>query len=170
MYDPSWSSTGYNQKKYLQPISEIPKNRRGDADLNFTVIRFAEILLIQAEALCELDRGSEALVPLNRIRKRARESYLFDENLEGFGAVPDGLLPDVVTTDQNQLREAIRHERRIELSFECMRYFDVIRYGENYANAAFSNKPGFVYSTHQAFPIPQSEMETNLKMIQNDGY
>ena len=170
IYDPSWSSTGYNQKKYLQPISEIPRNRRGDADLNFTVIRFAEILLIQAEALCELDRGSEALVPLNRIRKRARESYLYDENLEGFGAVPEGLLPDVVTTDQNQLRKAIRHERRIELSFECMRYFDVIRYGENYANAAFSNKPGFVYSTHQAFPIPQSEMETNLKMIQNNGY
>lgn len=170
VYDPKWSSTGYNQKKYLQPISEIPKNRRGDADLNFTIIRFAEILLIQAEALCELDRGGEALIPLNRVRKRARESYLFDENLEGFGAIPDGLLPDVVNTDQNQLREAIRHERRIELSFECQRYFDVIRYGEAYATSAFSNKTGFVYSTHQVFPIPQSEMETNFNMVQNDGY
>ncbi len=170
IYNPKWSSTGYSQKKYLQPISEIPKNRRGDADLNFTIIRFAEILLIQAEALCELDRGSEALIPLNRVRKRARESYLFDENLEGFGTIPDGLLPDVLSADQNQLREAIRHERRIELSFEGQRYFDVIRYGETYATAAFSNKSGFNYSTHQAFPIPQSEMETNLNMVQNDGY
>lgn len=169
-YVPSWSSTGYNQKKYLQPISEISKNLKGDGNLNLTVIRFAEILLIQAEALCELDRSNEALVPLNRVRKRARESYLYDENLEGFGTVPVGLLPDVTTTDQVQLREAIRHERRVELGFECQRYFDIIRYGETYANNAFSNKSNFMYSTHKAFPIPQSEMETNLKMVQNDGY
>jgi len=167
-YDPSWSSTGYSQKKYLQPIKEV--DIKGDADLNFTVIRFAEILLIQAEALNELDRGNEALIPLNRVRKRARESYLYDENLEGFGTVPDGLLPDVTTTDQAQLRKAIRHERRVELGFECQRYFDLIRYGETYANNALSNKPNFLYSTHNAFPIPQSEMETNLSMVQNDGY
>lgn len=169
-YDPSWSSTGFNQKKYLQPISQIPKNRRGDANLNFTVIRFAEILLIQAEALCELNRSNEALVPLNRVRKRARESYLYDENLEGYGTIPDGLLPDVTTTDQAQLRDAIRHERRVELGFECQRYFDIIRYGETYADKAFSNKLNFIYSTHKAFPIPQSEMVTNLSLIQNDGY
>ncbi len=169
-YDPSWSSTGYNQKKYLQPLSEIPKNRKGDADLNFSVIRFAEILLIQAEALCELDRGNEALVPLNRVRKRARESYLYDETLDGFGTIPDGLLPDVTTIDQAQLRDAIRHERRVEFGFECQRYFDIIRYGETYANNALRNKPNFIYSTHKAFPIPQSEMETNLSVAQNDGY
>jgi len=169
-YDPSWSSTGYNQKKYLQPISEIPRNRKGDADLNFTVVRFAEILLMQAEALCELNRCDEALIPLNKVRKRARESYLYDENLEGYGTIPAGLLPDVTTTDQVQLREAIRHERRVELGFECQRYFDIIRYGETYANNAFINKPNFIYSTHKAFPIPQSELETNLVLIQNDGY
>ena len=170
LYDPSWSSTGYKQKKYLQPLSEIPSNTKGDADLNFTVIRFAEVLLIQAEALCELDRCDEALVPLNRVRTRARESYLYDENLEGYGTIPVGLLPDVTTTDQAQLRDAIRHERRVELGFECQRYFDIIRYGEAYANNAFSDKSNFIYSTHQVFPIPQSEMETNLKMVQNDGY
>jgi len=169
-YNPAWSSTGYNQKKYLQPVSEVPRTTKGDADLNFTVIRFAEVLLIQAEALCELNRGDEALIPLNRVRKRARESYLYDENLDGFGTIPDGLLPDVTTTDQAQLRDAIRHERRVELGFECQRYFDIIRYGESYANNAMSDKPNFIYSTHQAFPIPQSEMETNLKVVQNDGY
>jgi hypothetical protein len=170
IYDGSWSSTGYSVKKYLQPVSQIPTNRKGDADLNFTVIRFAEVLLIQAEALCELNRGDEALVPLNRVRKRARESYLYDETLEGFGTIPDGLLPDVTTTDQGQLRDAIRHERRVELGFECQRYFDLIRYGEAYANSALSNKSNFIYNTHQAFPIPQSELETNFNMVQNEGY
>jgi hypothetical protein len=170
LYDDSWSSTGFNQKKYLQPISEIPKNRRGDADLNFTIIRFAEMLLIQAEALNELGRSDEALLPLNSLRKRARESYLYDENLEGFGTIPTGLLPDVTITDQAQLRDAIRHERRVEMGFECQRYFDVIRYGEAYANNVFSDKPNFIYTTHQVFPIPQSEMETNLKLVQNSGY
>ncbi|MEN8227958.1 MAG: RagB/SusD family nutrient uptake outer membrane protein [Bacteroidota bacterium] len=169
-YDPSWSSTGFNQKKYLQPLSEISKSYKGDANLNFSIIRFAEILLIQAEALCELNRCDEALVPLNQVRTRARESYLYDENLEGYGTIPLGLLPDVTTTDQGALRDAIRHERRVELGFECQRYFDIIRYGETYANNAFSDKPNFLYNTHQAFPIPQSEMETNLNLDQNNGY
>ncbi len=169
-YDPKWSSTGYNEKKYLQPLSEISKSFKGDANLNFSVIRFAEVLLIQAEALCEMDRFNEALVPLNKVRQRARESYLNDENLVGYGSIPDGLLPDVATTDKGALRIAIRHERRVELGFEGLRYFDLIRYGEAYANQALIDKPNFVFTTHQAFPIPQSEMETNLAMVQNDGY
>ena len=115
-----------------------------DADLNFTVMRFAEILLIQAEALNELNRSADALIPLNRVRKRARESYLYDQNLAGYGTIPNGLLPDVTTTDQVQLRVAIRHERRVELGFECQRYFDIIRYGETYANNAFINKSNLI--------------------------
>jgi hypothetical protein len=58
----------------------------------------------------------------------------------------------------------------VELGFESQRYFDIIRYGETYASNAFSNKPNFSYATHQMFPIPTSEMETNPKMTQNDGY
>ncbi|MCD6112125.1 MAG: RagB/SusD family nutrient uptake outer membrane protein [Bacteroidales bacterium] len=167
-YDPSWSSTGFSQKKYLQPDSET--SSKGDGDLNFTVIRFAEILLIKAEALCELNRCQEALIPLNKVRKRARESYLYDTNLQGYGTIPIGLLPDITTTDQVQLRNAIRHERRVELGFECQRYFDVIRYGEAYANNAFTDKVNFIYNRNKLFPIPQSEMATNLKLKQNPGY
>lgn len=169
-YNPFWSSTGYNQKKTLQPLSEIPTSSKSDADLNFTVIRFAEVLLIQAEALCELNNCIEALVPLNMVRKRARESYLFDENLIPFGTIPEGLLPDVTTTDQIALRNAIRHERRVELGFESMRYFDVIRYGKEYAENVFLDKDNFVYEIHKVFPIPQSEMETNKNITQNFGY
>ncbi|OYT17443.1 MAG: RagB/SusD family nutrient uptake outer membrane protein [Bacteroidetes bacterium 4572_77] len=169
-YSSSWSSTGYNQKKTLQPLSEIPRNTKGDADLNFTVIRYAEILLIQAEALCELNNCAQALIPLNKVRQRARESYLFDENLESYGTIPPGLLPDITTTDQTALRNAIRHERRVELGFESMRYFDVIRYGKEYAESVFVGKDNFIYEIHKVLPIPQSEMETNKNITQNFGY
>ena len=169
-YSPTWSSTGYNQKKTLQPLSEIPASTKGDADLNFTVIRFAEVLLIQAEALCQMGNYSEALIPLNKVRKRARESYLFDDSLDGFGEVPEGLLVDVTTTDPVNLLSAIRHERRVELGFESMRYFDIIRYGKVYAESAFIDKDNFVYEIHKVFPIPQSEIETNRNITQNYGY
>ena len=169
-YDTTWSSTKYNQKKYLQPISEIPKSTKGDGDLNFTAMRYAEVLLIEAEALCEAGRCAEALIPLNEVRKRARESYLNDASLPGYGTIPTGLLPDITTTEHIALRNAIRHERRVELGFESIRYFDVIRYGEEYAQNAFSNKDGFVYATHKLFPIPQSELDTNKALKQNDGY
>jgi hypothetical protein len=169
MYDTTWSSTGYSQKKYLQPTSELT-SAKGDGDLNFTVIRFAEILLIKAEALCELNRCGEALTPLNKVRKRARESYLYDTSLSGYGSIPENLLPDVTTTDQTQLRKAIRHERRVELGFEGQRYFDIIRYGETYANNAFKDMESFNYETHKMFPIPESEMLTNSAIKQNSGY
>ncbi len=169
-YDTTWSSTNYNQKKYLQPISEIPKSTKGDGDLNFTAIRYAEVLLIEAEALCEDGKCAEALIPLNEVRKRARESYLFDESLPEYGTIPTDLLPDIITTENIALRNAIRHERRVELGFESVRYFDIIRYGQEYAESVFSDKDGFVYSTHKLFPIPQSELDTNKALEQNDGY
>ena len=169
-YDTIWSSTGYNQKKTLQPLSEIPASTKGDANLNFTVIRFAEVLLIKAEALCEMGNTAEALIPLNKVRKRARESYLFDTNLPGYDTIPEGLLPDVTTTDKVNLLAAIRHERRVEFGFESMRYFDIIRYGKEYANSAFIDKDNFIYEIHRIFPIPQSEIETNRNIDQNFGY
>ena len=169
-YNPGWSSTGYSQKKTLQPLSEIPASTKGDADLNFTIIRYAEVLLIKAEALNEMGNSSGALIPLNEVRKRARESYLYDPSLPGNGTIPDGLLPDVTTTDQVSVRNAIRHERRVELGFESMRYFDVIRYGQQYADNALIDKSNFVYDIHKVFPIPQSELSTNSNITQNAGY
>jgi len=115
---------------------------------------------MKAEALNELSRASEALVPLNVVRKRARESYLHDQDLVGFGVVPIGLLPDVLSTDQQTVREAIRHERRVELGFEFHRYFDLMRYGQSVAEAALIGT-GFTYTQFRYFPIPQSELDTN---------
>lgn len=163
-FDPSWTSTGYVSKKHTQPLSEIPISIRGDGNLNYQAIRFAEVLLIEAEALNESGNSIAALVPLNKVRKRARESYLNDASLPGFGTVPAGLLPDISVTDQSQLRDIIRRERRSELALEFHRFFDIIRYGSAYANTALKNKPNFSFTTNQFFPIPESERQTNFKL------
>ncbi|WP_091169021.1 RagB/SusD family nutrient uptake outer membrane protein [Mucilaginibacter gossypii] len=163
-FDPVWTTTGYVSKKHTQPLSEVPVSTRGDGNLNYQAIRFSEVLLIEAEALNEAGNSAAALVPLNKVRKRARESYLYDSSLRGFGTVPAGLLPDVTITDQSQLRDAIRRERRSELALEFHRFFDIIRYGTAYASSALKNKPNFSYTTNQFFPIPESERQTNFKL------
>jgi len=158
MFDPQWSpSTGYLSKKHLQPLKEQPVI--GDASLNYVYLRYADILLMKAEALNELDRTGEALTPLNAVRKRARESYLYDKDLPGYGAVPADLLPDEVSLDKGTVRNAIRHERRVELGLEFHRYFDLMRYGQTAAEAALAGT-GFDYSKRY-FLIPQSEVDTN---------
>jgi hypothetical protein len=163
-FDPTWTTTGYLSKKDCQPLSEIPANIKGDGNLNYEAIRFADILLVEAEALNEQGNGAAALIPLNKVRKRARECYLYDSTLPGYGTVPTGLLPDITTTDQQQLRDIIRRERRSELALEFHRFFDIIRYGKTYAMNAMKDVPNFNYDNDQFFPIPQSERDTNKKL------
>ncbi|BDD01969.1 RagB/SusD family nutrient uptake outer membrane protein [Persicobacter psychrovividus] len=159
-FDPSWSATGFVGKKFLQPLSEIPKGTKQDADLDVKLIRLDEVILIKAEAANELGKIAEAATELNKLRKRAREAYLFDENLPNHGAVPSNLLPDVVASSQEQMREAIRHERRVELGMESQRYFDLMRYGKDYAEKALGENQ-FNFEKDRYMPIPQSERDFN---------
>ena len=163
-FDTTWTTTGYVSKKHLQPLSEIPSTIKGDGNLNYEAIRYAEVLLIDAEASNEAGNSAAALGALNQVRKRARESYLYDTALPGTGTVPAGLLPDVTATDQDQLRDILRRERRSELALEFQRFFDVIRYGQAYATQALSDRPNFNYAKNMFFPIPQSERDTNKKL------
>lgn len=161
IFSKDWSPTGYLTKKHQQPFSEIPKNIKGDGNINYVAIRYADVLLWYAEALNEVGRSPEALLPLNKVRRRARESYLYDDSLPGFGTIPTGLLPDVTYTNQTDVRSAVQHERRVELGFEFHRYFDIIRWGEAYAEQVMSDRPNFNYSVNKYFPIPQSERDRN---------
>jgi starch-binding outer membrane protein, SusD/RagB family len=159
-FDPTWSPTGYIQKKHLQPVSEIPGGTKGDGNLNYVFMRYAEILLIKAEALNESNQSDLALDPLNQVRTRARESFLYDESITGFGQIPENLLNDIAITNQSQLRDIIRRERRVELGFEFHRFYDLMRYGKAYAEAQLSHT-SFNYDQHRFFPIPQSEVDIN---------
>lgn len=164
LFDPEWSPTGYLTKKYNQPLDEVAVENKADGQLNYQFIRYADMLLMLAEALNEQGKSGEAVNYVNMVRQRARDSYEYDEKLPGYPNTPDGLLPDINDTGQSGMRIAIRHERRVELGFEFHRYFDVIRYGAEYANQAFNDKPNFNYEANKFMPIPQSELDTNFEL------
>jgi starch-binding outer membrane protein, SusD/RagB family len=160
----SWSPTGYLTKKYQQPFSEIPISLKGTGSCDYLAIRYADVLLFNAEALNELGQTSTSLIPLNQVRKRARESYLYDSTKNGFGTIPNALLPDVTAVDQGTVRAAIQHERRVEFGFEFHRFFDIIRWGSVYANNALIINSGiaaFNYTNDKTFQIPQSERDAD---------
>src|SRR4030095_10566386 len=100
-YKASFSSTGASPRKFLQDTSEV--SQRSDGDINYTAIRYADVLLWEAEALAELGRTSDALAPLEEVRARARTQ----------ATDPGTALPPVTTTNQQELIDIIRHERRV---------------------------------------------------------
>ena len=167
IYLSSWSpQTGYLTRKHQQPLSLAPVIGQGNCD--YVAIRYADVLLFNAEALNETGQTSAALTPLNAVRKRARESYLYDSLLNGHDTIPAGLLPDVPLVSQGQVRTAIIHERRVELGFEFHRFFDLMRYAANpnITSATVNNwinrdgVTGYKYSASTStFPIPQSERD-----------
>lgn len=152
VYKNSFSSTKFGVRKYLQARDSV--TQKADGDINYTAIRYAEVLLWEAEALTELDRGQEALVPLEQVRARARAQAVD----------PSTTLPPVTVTDQQTLRDVVRHERQVELGFELHRYFDLVRWGLG------STLPGFQPGKHEVFPLPQAELDLNPALSQNPNY
>jgi hypothetical protein len=150
-FSASWSPTGFLTKKHQQPLSEISSSLKGDGDLNYIYLRYADVLLMKAEAFNELNNADSAKVNLNKVRQRARASY--------YGTPPADLLEDITTSDHNQLSTAIQHERRVELAQEFHRYFDLMRWGKNIAETALGTD--FNYETKRYFPIPQAEIDAN---------
>ena len=151
-YKASYSNTGYNVRKFLVTKAVSPEFNTSPA--NFVVYRYADVLLMKAEALNEMGQTSAAAAPLNIVRRRAG-------------------LPDVSGLSQDQMREKIIHERRMELAFEGHRWFDLIRLGGDGQYAIdFLRSIGKTNVTRDRllFPIPQTEMDANPLMTQNPGY
>jgi len=142
----------YNQKSYV-PFALATITNQG-ADQNIRVLRYAEVLLMNAEAANELGNAAQAKSSLNALRQVRREGK--------------DVLPDVTTTDQGALRNAIWHERRVELAFENDRFFDLIRQGR--AATVLAAK-GFTAGKNEHMPIPQNEIDLSGGLLtQNPGY
>lgn len=144
----------YNQKAWV--AQHVGGNGNGPG--NIRILRYADILLIAAEAMNENGKPQEALQYLNMIRARARGSRTT-------------ILRDITVTDQAQLREIIWHERRIELAMEQHRWFDLVRTGRAAEELHGAGKTAFVPGKHELFPIPQSEIDLSAgNLQQNPGY
>jgi starch-binding outer membrane protein, SusD/RagB family len=144
----------WNKKVYSDPqmrafTGEIGPS--GGADwLNHRIIRYADVLLMLAEAANETGDGATAEANLEKVRARAR----------GTAAV----LPHIAFASQSQMRTAIKNERRWEFAMEGLRFYDLVRWGD-----AISVLGPLGYTNRCRFyPIPQPAINiTNGVLVQN---
>ena len=151
-YSSEYSFTGFNTRKFLVPLSKV--TAFDNSPLNFPVLRYADVLLMRAEALNELGQTQQAEEFINRVRNRA-----------GLDDIQPGLT-------QAAFREAVLHERRMELAFEGQRWFDLIRVNDGQYGLEFLHSIGRNNATqkHLLLPIPQIELDRNPNLTQNPGY
>lgn len=141
----------YNEKAYVSQTRETFGGGLWETNKNIRVLRFAEVLLMNAEAANELGQSAKALESLNRVRVRAG-------------------LPALTAAGQADLRTAIWNERRLELAFEHDRTFDLRRQGRAGVVLRAHGKP-YVDGKHDLFPIPQRQIDlSGGKLTQNPGY
>ena len=128
------SKTGYNPRKYVDDLSLYPN--MWDTGMNSIVIRYAEVLLMYAEAKIESNSIDQSVYDaINKVRTRA--------------GMPE--VDQTIYNNQSTLRELIRRERRVELALEGLRWFDIVRWqiGEEVM-------PGMVYGARLGSVDPEN--------------
>jgi len=145
--DPQAGNT-WNQKVYVP--KSLNDNACGYGSIqNIRILRFADILLINAEAANELGNTAAAITNINRVRTRAQ-------------------LANTTASTQSALRAAIWQERRVELAMEMDRFPDLVRTGQA---AQFLGPKGFQTGKNELFPIPlQAITDSKGVLTQNPGY
>ena len=141
--------------KYQDPENNWG-NRPGSQTNNFIYLRFADMLLIYAEALNKQNNGptQAAFDAINRVRNRSG-------------------LPDLAgTNDYNIFLKAIQDERYKELAGECHRVWDLRRWGyDTYKERVELANPNASVQPHEMlYPIPTYELQQNALIQQNPGY
>ncbi|MDD4515885.1 RagB/SusD family nutrient uptake outer membrane protein [Massilibacteroides sp.] len=167
------SKTGLLPKKYIN-TEDIGQSNRSNCGINLIILRYAEILLIAAESRIELNTELDvALSYINQIRQRS-----------------DVSMPTLSIVAQKELREAVRHERTVELALEGHRFFDIKRWkiAEDVCN--MDKVDGIQYidknsgelttvttdykkkftSRDYLWPIPYNERQLNTNLTQNNGW
>lgn len=145
---------------------------RAFGPIDYPVIRFADVLLMRAEARIELNQLTQAMADINRVRARVGMPPLQNTN---------SALPTFVN-GQSNLRDRLRNERRAEFPNEGINFFDEVRW-RTWRNTAFraGNGVAQVWGQNTApynwagdflyrWPIPQVEIERNPTLVQNPGW
>jgi starch-binding outer membrane protein, SusD/RagB family len=153
--------------KYTAMAGDTPiANTSGrDSDSNYQMMRYAEVLLIAAEAAIELGRTSEADAWINMIRERARNGDGSDAPSQVPADISGATIDDVL------------EERRLELAFEHKRWYDIVRrrlgeevFGPNGFETELQGTQNFDPSRDYLLPIPPIETTNNPNLTQNPGY
>lgn len=166
--DGEWVPVPFISKYYYEDSYTV----RGRLGNNWPVIRYADVLLMLAEAINEQSGPGDAYDLVNPLRERA------------------GLAP-LSGLDKNSFREAVLQERRVELAFENHRWFDLKRTMSPTELASFLNAHGerersnptttrgpvpfspgdYIFEPHEVlFPIPHAQILINEDLRQNEGY
>ncbi|GAB2605276.1 RagB/SusD family nutrient uptake outer membrane protein [Spirosoma areae] len=153
---PSGDSVQNNYYNYKAYQSENPNiepflGNRDKKQKNVRLLRYADVLLMNAEAANELGQPAAAITNLNLIRARAG-------------------LPITKATAQADIRTAIWNERRLELALEHDRFFDLVRTGRA-AQVMKAAGKNFVAGKHELLPVPSLQIQlSGGKLDQNPGY
>lgn len=150
---------------------------------NYDIIRFDDVLLMQAEAYIELGQQASALPLINQVRNRAAASTGRLKKLDGSFPSNYNVKPySIANWTQDYARKALQWERRLEFATEGARFFDLVRWGiaektlNDYINIekgrrTFLATAKFTAGRDEYLPIPQSEITfTNGLYKQNPGY
>lgn len=170
-------------KQNVDPESEfLVKGGWWGSPMNRIVLRYADILLVRAEALVQLGQGiSEAINIVNSLRNRARQSTGMIADYEQLYGVRINIRPYTGSYSQEQALKIVKFERRLELAMESERFFDLVRWGEAaqvlnryYAdeadNCAIYATANFTPNKNEYLPIPFSQLSaSNGHYKQNIG-
>ena len=153
-------------RKYrIEPMDDLPV--AGQSDLNYMVVRYADVILSRAEAMIELGEDiNGAIALINRIRTERDDVTLTE--------ISTGL-------SQDEAREKLRHERRIEFAMEGLYWSDIRRWDicdELYPLKIYTHEGSLIHTKFadgyldkfQLLPIPISEIALNENLTQNEGW
>ncbi|MBS1600205.1 MAG: RagB/SusD family nutrient uptake outer membrane protein [Bacteroidetes bacterium] len=194
-YDHSWERLagvygGFGTMKELQLATCGCFKKLGPfygSSVNMDIIRYDDVLLMNAEAQIQLGNPAAALPLINQIRTRAANSTGLVKKLDG--TFPSNYKIDVykpgvnvAVWDQATALKALQWERRLEFAMESPRFFDLVRWGiaaetlntffaTEKTRHPFLSSAHFTKNQHEYFPIPQEQITfTNGLYIQNKGY
>lgn len=142
--------------------------------MNHIVLRYADVLLMRAEALIQLNDGriQEAIDLINKVRNRARQSTAMISNYPADYNVTFNVRPYTGSYSQQEALEMLKFERRLELAMECDRFFDLVRWGDAYDvltryyaqeadNCTIYSNAAFTPNKNEYLPIPFAQISAS---------
>lgn len=160
------SKTGYALRKYIRNGPDAEGNPPADfGSQDFYIVRYADVLLMRAEAMAETGDVTGAASMVDMVRQRVNMPKV--DEVEGANG----------PVSASEMVEIVRHERRVELAMEGLRFMDIKRWGiveeafqRSQADNARSYAPAYNGKSSEVFPIPQAELDVNKNLVQHPAW